>query len=79
MIEYLTIIISLLALAYAGILTSGILKQDAGSLRMREIADVIREGAMAYTARQYKTIAIFAVIIIGVLGYFFVTPIATGF
>ena len=79
MIEYLTIIISLLALAYAGILTSGILKQDAGSPRMREIADAIREGAMAYMARQYKTIAVFAVIITGVLGYFFGTPIATGF
>jgi len=46
---------------------------------MKEISNAIREGAMAYMARQYKTIAVFAIIIFLVLLALFETPIALGF
>src|SRR5437867_7989694 len=39
------------------------MKQDAGSERIREVADAIREGARAFMRRQYRTIAIIAAIL----------------
>jgi len=62
---------SLLALGYAGYLSSRIMKISPGTPKMQEIADAIKEGAMAYMARQYKTIAVFAVIITILLGFLF--------
>jgi K(+)-stimulated pyrophosphate-energized sodium pump len=78
-ISIIAIVISLLALAYAGYLSFKILKVPSGSDKMKEISDAIKEGAMAYMARQYKTVAIFAVIIAALLAYLFNIPIAAGF
>lgn len=78
-ISLIAIIVSLVALAYAGYLSLKILKVPAGTEKMQEIAAAIKEGAMAYMARQYKTIAIFAVIITAILWYLFSYPIAVGF
>jgi K(+)-stimulated pyrophosphate-energized sodium pump len=78
-ISIIAIIVSLVALAYAGFLSYRIMKVKPGSEKMQEIANAIKEGAMAYMARQYKTIAIFAVIITGILWALFGFPIAAGF
>ncbi len=79
MIQYIAIVVSLLALAYAGYLSMKILKVDSGSQKMQDIAAAIKEGAMAYMKRQYKTIAIFALLITILLGWLFPWPIAAGF
>ena len=79
MIGIIAIVISLIALAYAGYLSLKIMKVAPGDEKMQEIANAIKEGAMAYMARQYKTIAIFAVIITGILYWLFSLPIAAGF
>ncbi len=60
---YLAPLAGLLSLAFAGIFAKSVLKNDPGTPEMQEISGAIQEGAMAYLNRQYKTIAIVAVIL----------------
>ncbi|AFV22614.1 membrane-bound proton-translocating pyrophosphatase [Methanolobus psychrophilus R15] len=78
---YLAPLAGLISLLFAGIFARSILKEEAGSEKMQEIASAIQEGAMAYLNRQYKTIAVVAVILAALI---FVllddgTKIAVGF
>jgi K(+)-stimulated pyrophosphate-energized sodium pump len=61
------IVSSVIALIYGFILILNIIKKPTGNDRMREIAHAIQEGAKAYLNRQYKTIAIIAVILFFVI------------
>jgi K(+)-stimulated pyrophosphate-energized sodium pump len=59
--------IAFVALAYAYMLVRGVLAKDEGTETMRGISVAIREGANAYLARQFKTLAAFVVILTVVL------------
>ncbi len=51
------------ALIFAFILSARIEKADVGTDRMKEISSYIQEGAMAFLAREYKSLAIFVVVL----------------
>ena len=63
----LGLVAGVLAALYATALISRINKLPAGNERMQEISGAIQEGAMAYLKRQYKTIAIVAIVIAVIL------------
>ena len=58
----------LLALLYAFMSSNWISSQDEGTDRMKEIGQAIREGAMAFLAREYKILALFVIVVAVVLG-----------
>jgi K(+)-stimulated pyrophosphate-energized sodium pump len=57
-----------LAVLYAGWLARYVLSQDAGTAEMQQIGGMIFEGAMAFLSRQYRTIALFAVLTAVLIG-----------
>ena len=63
-------IAGVLTVIFAILLARNVLSRPTGTPKMKEIGDIIFQGAWAFLKRQYTTIAIFSVaiaIIIGVL------------
>jgi K(+)-stimulated pyrophosphate-energized sodium pump len=67
--------ISLAALAFAAYLIRAVMAADQGTPTMRQIAQAVQEGAAAYLRRQFRTLAVFAVIVFLLL---LVLPVADG-
>ena len=76
---YLIIACGALSIAYGIATTKAVLASDPGTPRMQEIALAIQEGAQAYLARQYTTIAIVGVVIFFIIAYLLGIPQAIGF
>lgn len=66
---YILPIFGLLGLLYMFYLSSWINKQDAGESKMKEIAEYIAEGAMAFLKAEYRSLAIFVVVAGALLGF----------
>jgi K(+)-stimulated pyrophosphate-energized sodium pump len=60
---YLAPLAGLVSLIFAGFFASSVLKEGTGSKEMQKISAAIQEGAMAYLNRQYKTIAVVAIVL----------------
>ncbi|MFJ2028335.1 sodium-translocating pyrophosphatase [Streptosporangium sp. NPDC087985] len=56
-------VVALLALAVAAVLVREVLAAGQGTERMQNIARAVQEGASAYLARQFRTLAVFVVLI----------------
>ena len=69
----------LLSLLYGVYAIRAVLAAPTGTERMQQIALAIQEGASAYLARQYKTIAIVGVVIGIILGFWLGLSTAIGF
>ncbi|MES2755053.1 MAG: sodium-translocating pyrophosphatase [Pseudomonadota bacterium] len=74
---YVAMLCGLLAVLYGIVTTRQVLRASPGNERMQDIAAAIAEGAKAYLARQYLTIAVVGVIVAGLVAYF-LGPISAG-
>ena len=58
-----------LGVIYALVTAAWVIKQSAGSEKMQQISEAIREGATAFLNREYKTVAVVAVVLAALLLY----------
>jgi K(+)-stimulated pyrophosphate-energized sodium pump len=73
------LICGVIGVIYALVTAAWVSKQDAGSDRMREISDAVKEGAYAFLAREYKTVAMVGVVLVILLLIFLGKWVAIGF
>ncbi len=59
--------IAIIALAMAVLFRSQVLAADEGTDNMKNIAQAVQEGALAYLTRQFRTLAVFAALAFGLL------------
>jgi K(+)-stimulated pyrophosphate-energized sodium pump len=56
-------LIAVAAIVVAGVLVRQVLAAPEGTEKMQEIAQAVQEGASAYLTRQFRTLAVFAVVV----------------
>jgi K(+)-stimulated pyrophosphate-energized sodium pump len=62
------VVFGLIGIAYAAWLARDVMARDTGTPEMQDIASRIFQGALAYLNRQYRTIAMLAVVVAVVMG-----------
>ncbi|MGE5474121.1 MAG: sodium-translocating pyrophosphatase [Ignavibacteriales bacterium] len=67
----------IVGLLFALYLSVSVLKENAGTDKMKEISEAIQQGAMAYLNRQYKTLIPITILIFVLLAYFSEAKIAS--
>ena len=65
---WVVLLAGFIAIAFALWLARNVLSQDKGTKAMQEVAALIFEGAMAFLNRQYRTIALFALVAAVIIG-----------
>jgi len=60
-------LVGVLGLLFAVFFAKSVLKEDAGTEKMKEISKAIQEGAMAFLSREYKTLLPLVIVIFVVL------------
>jgi K(+)-stimulated pyrophosphate-energized sodium pump len=65
---WVVLLAGFIAIAFALWLARDVLSQDRGTKAMQDVASLIFEGAMAFLNRQYRTIALFAVVAAVIIG-----------
>jgi K(+)-stimulated pyrophosphate-energized sodium pump len=76
---YLILAVGVLGMIYAFNLLWSVMRMDAGSPRMQEIAASIHEGAMTYLKRQYKGLAVFMLLVFIAIFSFIGLPVALAY
>jgi len=72
-------IAGLAAIIYGFVLIWAVMQKPAGDKKMQEIAQAIQEGANAFMARQYKTVAVVAIILAAIIWKFLGFNTSMGF
>ena len=64
----IALICGAIGVGYALMTAGWVSSQDAGNAKMQEISNAVKEGATAFLAREYKTVAMVAVVLIVIIG-----------
>jgi len=64
---FVSLLVALMALAYAFMLVGQVVNADKGTKKMQDIADAVREGANAYLKRQLSVVAVLIIVLVFVL------------
>lgn len=78
-IYYLTIGPAVAAIIYSAYIIFWLQHEPSGDLRMQEVSAAIRQGATAYLNRQYRSVAVVAVLLALTIWYFLGQVAALGF
>lgn len=68
-LQYLPIFVSIIAIGFVLFLMQDIKRKPAGTGKMIEISAAIREGAVSYLKRQYKTVGIVSIFLFFILWF----------
>ena len=69
-------VVTLLGIAYALYLFNWVGRQDAGTPRMKEIAQYIQEGANTFLKQEYRILVVFVFVLFFILGFVLNWPTA---
>ncbi len=66
-ILYAVLVVALIALVFAAVFAREVLAAEQGPQGMRDISKAVQDGAAAYLSRQFRTLAVFAVLVFALL------------
>jgi K(+)-stimulated pyrophosphate-energized sodium pump len=66
---WFALVSSIIAIVYGLFLIKNVMSKGTGDKKMQDIAKAIQEGAKAYLNRQYKTIAMIAIVLFLIIGF----------